>query len=135
MKRTLLTLAALLTLMGARAAKAYELELLLSDSTKLSYPISEGEPNIYFTGGQVTIKGTSYAFSDVASFRVVPKESTGIEGTETAQGALTANKPVDVYTLGGQLVARGVKRVSLEALPAGTYIIRTAASSMKWIKR
>lgn len=132
MKKILLTFVALMSMLTIQAAQSYELQLVLSDSTKLTYPITQSQPKITFLGGQFTINGENYEFSNISYFKVAAVEATGIEGVKES---LRSDKPADVYTIDGKLIARGVKDLNTSSLPAGTYIIRTGGSSMKWIKK
>ena len=109
-----------------------------SDYTHVTFSYVDGEGNTVAQTAEQTYPGYGYAF-DVAGDQWIDI-STSIDGVEVAggiayaNGVVTAEGAIEVYNVGGAIVARGNDNVDLRALNAGVYIVRNGNQVRKVVR-
>ena len=109
-----------------------------SDYTHVTFSYVDGEGNTVAQTAEQTYPGYGYAF-DVAGDNWIDI-STSIDGVEVAggiayaNGVVTAEGAIEVYNVGGAIVARGNDNVDLRALNAGVYIVRNGNQVRKVVR-
>ena len=109
-----------------------------SDYTHVTFSYVDGEGNTVAQTAEQTYPGYGYAF-DVAGDNWIDI-STSIDGVEVAggiayaNGVVTAEGAIEVYNVGGAIVARGNDSVDLRALNAGVYIVRNGNQVRKVVR-
>lgn len=144
MKKVLLSTCLLL---AALTAGARGLLIKTKAGVEAYFPITDTDrPVMQFVNQQVWVSGRHYQFGDIAEFRLVDSDPTGVslptEG-RLAQGALVVatTEPVTVSDLSGKLQrvpvseADGHQVVDLTRLSRGTYVVRAGKSSFKFVKK
>ncbi|MDO4951718.1 MAG: hypothetical protein Q4E49_06615 [Bacteroidales bacterium] len=144
MKRILLIAA--LALSGLFATAQEQLNIVLNDSTYVTYLFSE-KPQVTIQGTTLVVQtdrfNVQFPMAQVRRFQFgpMPDDITAINeikkrdsGMRDNGQSLTVNgqSPIDIYTLDGQLLRSG-RSVPYSDLPAGIYIIRYCNASHKLI--
>ena len=142
MKRILLIAA--LALSGLFATAQEQLNIVLNDSTYVTYLFSE-KPQVTIQGTTLVVQtdrfNVQFPMAQVRRFQFgpMPDDITAIceirkgdSGMMDNGQSLTVNgqSPIDIYTLDGQLLRSG-RSVHYSDLPAGIYIIRYRHTSHK----
>lgn len=142
MKRILLIAA--LALSGLFATAQEQLNIVLNDSTYVTYLFSE-KPQVTIQGTTLVVQtdrfNVQFPMGQVRRFQFgpMPDDITAINeirkgdsGMRDNGQSLTVNgqSPIDIYTLDGQLLRSG-RSVPYSDLPAGIYIIRYCNASHK----
>ena len=111
-------------------ANAKSLVVTLSDQTELHYQLGgETNPKMAFSDEGVTIMADQYTFAQFDSWHI--SEADAPDAIQLVADGNEGNDAIGIYTLDGQLLACR----SLEKLPSGTYIVRTAQSALTVTKK
>lgn len=144
MKKLALVLCLALTVL---AASARGLLITTKGGVAAYFPITATErPVMIFVNSQVWVEGRHYQFGDIAEFRLVDADPTGVRlpiVAERARSAIVLNTlaTVVVSDLGGRLVeapvsqADGRQVVDVSRLPKGAYVVKAGKSSFKFVKK
>lgn len=111
------------------------------------FPITATDrPVMSFVNSQVWVEGRHYQFGDIAEFRLVDADPTGVRLPAVAERTgnaivLNTHAAVVVSDLGGRLVevpisqADGQQVVDVSRLPKGAYVVKAGKSSFKFVKK
>lgn len=111
------------------------------------FPITATDRSVMsFVNSQVWVEGRHYQFGDIAEFRLVDADPTGVRLPAVAERAgnaivLNTHAAVVVSDLGGRLVevpvsqADGQQVVDVSRLPKGAYVVKAGKSSFKFVKK
>lgn len=144
MKKTALTLSLAL---AALTAGARGLLITTKGGVEAYFPITATDrPVMSFVHSQVWVEGRHYQFGDIAEFRLVDADPTGIQVPVVAErlgGAIVLNTlaAVVVSDLDGRRVEVSVSRVDgrqvvdVSRLRKGAYVVKAGASSFKFVKK
>ncbi len=142
MKHILLIAALALSSLFASAQE--QLNVVLKDSTYVTYLFSE-KPLVTIQGTTLVVQtdrfNVQFPMAQVLRFQfgAMPDDITAISGAKAVESAISDNgqtlsvsgqTPLDIYTLDGQLLRSG-RSVPYTDLPAGIYIIRYGHVSHK----
>ncbi len=134
-------------LLATLTAGARGLLIKTTSGVEAYYPITDtSRPVMQFVNQQVWVSGRHYQFGDIAEFRLVDADPTGISlPTENglAEGHLVVatNETVTVSDLSGKLLRVPVvcgdnhQVVDLTRLFRGTYVVKAGKSSFKFVKK
>lgn len=133
------------------AASARGLLITTKGGVAAYFPITATErPVMIFVNSQVWVEGRHYQFGDIAEFRLVDADPTGVRlpiVAERAGSAIVLNTlaTVVVSDLDGRLVevpvsqadgqADGRQVVDVSRLPKGAYVVKAGKSSFKFVKK
>lgn len=148
MKRLLFAFALLLGAVSVSQARS--LVLTLSDGTLVYYLLGgETNPKMTFDGGQFTVDADRYSFSGVKNFYISETDDPTAVAATDAGAAITQEgnmfvvraSQARVYDIKGVEQKADVRqdgervRIDLGQMPTGAYIIRTAKTSFKVVKK
>ncbi len=144
MKKTLLSV---LLGLAALAAPARGLLITTTGGVEVYFPFTDtGRPVMRFVNSQVWVEGRHYQFGEIAEFRLVDADPTGIRLPETARldgGTLVLRTadPVTVSDLSGKVQqvavsqADGQQVVDVSRLPRGTYAVKAGKARFKFVRK
>lgn len=144
MKKLALVLCLALTVL---AASARGLLITTKGGVAAYFPITATErPVMSFVNSQVWVEGRHYQFGDIAEFRLVDADPTGVRLPAVAERTgnaivLNTHAAVVVSDLEGRLVevpvsqADGQQVVDVSRLPKGAYVVKAGKSSFKFVKK
>lgn len=131
----------------ALTASARGLLITTKGGVAAYFPITATDrPVMSFVNSQVWVEGRHYQFGDIAEFRLVDADPTGVRLPAVAERAgnaivLNTYAAVVVSDLGGRLVevpvsqADGQQVVDVSRLPKGAYVVKAGKSSFKFVKK
>lgn len=131
----------------ALTASARGLLITTKGGVAAYFPITATDrPVMSFVNSQVWVEGRHYQFGDIAEFRLVDADPTGVRLPAVAERAgnaivLNTHAAVVVSDLGGRLVevpvsqADGQQVVDVSRLPKGAYVVKAGKSSFKFVKK
>lgn len=131
----------------ALTASARGLLITTKGGVAAYFPITATDrPVMSFVNSQVWVDGRHYQFGDIAEFRLVDADPTGVRLPAVAERAgnaivLNTHAAVVVSDLGGRLVevpvsqADGQQVVDVSRLPKGAYVVKAGKSSFKFVKK
>ncbi|MBR0037728.1 MAG: calcium/sodium antiporter [Bacteroidales bacterium] len=126
----ILLLVIYLAFLGNTIMNAKSLVFTLNDDSKVYYQLdSEHHPMLRMTDEGLTIEANQYTFSQISSWRI--SEEDAPSGIEAVNADNSNSEVIRIYTADGKLQ----QTKELKDLPAGTYVIQTAKSSIKIVKK
>lgn len=136
-----------LLLLATLTAGARGLLIKTTAGVEAYFPITDtSRPVMRFVNQQIWVSGRHYQFGDIAEFRLVDADPTGISlPTEDrlTEGRLivATSETVTVSDLSGKVLRVPVVRVDghqvvdLTRLAHGTYVVKAGKSSFKFVKK
>lgn len=136
-----------LLLVSALSAGARGLLIKTKAGVEVYFPITDTDrPVMRFLNAQVWVDGKHYQFGDIAEFRLVDADPTGIDVPTMARRAgniivLATTAPVSISDLGGRQVEASVsssdthQTVDVSGLAKGTYVVKAGKCSFKFVKK
>ena len=121
----------LLLAFAALSASAKSVVFVLTDSTKVYYPLTEAVIKLSKNG--FTVGKDSYQFERFDRFYITDEDApTSVEALTDDSAAFNIME-ADVYDLSGRKLSTSNSKLS--TLPPGTYILRSGNRSVKIVKK
>ncbi len=154
MRKTLLSIGALVCLLSAATVSARSLVVTLPDDATVYYLLSETDaPVMQFSDGKIILKGDSYEFDGIKNFFISESDApSGISEVTLSRPEfrfdnntllLQGEGDVSVYSLDGRKIElpvsygkdENVVSIDISGLEKNAYIVKFGKTSFKFLKK